>query len=83
MIRKAVLALGTAAALAISVPAVANAQPHWGWHHRYFGGPRFSFGFGFGAPVYAYAAPYPVYGCWRESRVWTPFGWRWHRVWVC
>jgi hypothetical protein len=22
-------------------------------------------------------------GCWRVHRVWTPWGLRWHRVWVC
>jgi hypothetical protein len=21
--------------------------------------------------------------CWRVHRVLTPWGWRWHRVWVC
>jgi hypothetical protein len=22
-------------------------------------------------------------GCWRVHRALTPWGWRWHRVWVC
>jgi hypothetical protein len=22
-------------------------------------------------------------GCWRVHRVWTYWGWRWRRVWVC
>jgi hypothetical protein len=44
----------------------------WGW-----GGPRF---YGFYG-VYPYA--YPYYGCWRNVRVWTPYGPRWRRVWVC
>jgi hypothetical protein len=86
MMRKALLALGTAAALAFSVPTVANAQHHFGhWGGGHFGGPRLSFGFGVGAP-YAYAGPYAYdygYGCRQARRVWTPFGWRWHTVWAC
>jgi hypothetical protein len=94
MIRKVLLALGTAAALAISVPTVADAAHfgggHFGGGHfgggRGFGGGGFGFGFGIGAP-YAFAGPYDYgyggYGCRELRRVWTPFGWRWHRVWVC
>ena len=43
-------------------------------HGPYYGGP------------YAYA-PGPAYyqpACWwTRDRVWTPYGWRWHRVRVC
>jgi hypothetical protein len=21
--------------------------------------------------------------CWRVHHAWTPWGWRWHRMWVC
>jgi hypothetical protein len=35
----------------------------------------------------AYYGPGPAYygpACWwTHERVWTPFGWRWHRVRVC
>ncbi len=28
-------------------------------------------------------APLVADGCLRLRHVWTPWGWRWHRVWVC
>jgi hypothetical protein len=93
MIRKVLLALGTAAALAISVPTVAGAAPHGHFGGGHFGGGHFggghfgggglSFGFGIGAP-YSYGYGYGYgYGCSELRRVWTPYGLRWHRVWVC
>jgi hypothetical protein len=89
MIKKVLLVLGTAAALAISVPTVAGAGPHghFGGGHfgggHFGGGPGLSLGFGIGAP-YAYAGSYGYgYGCSERRRVWTPYGWRLHRVWVC
>jgi hypothetical protein len=88
MMRKLLLGLGTAAVLAIGVPTAASAAHfgHFGGGH-FFGGPRIGFGFGIGAP-YAYAGPYAYdydygYGCREVHRVWTPYGWRWHTVWVC
>jgi hypothetical protein len=52
--------------------------------HRHFRGANFAFAFG---------APYNDYGyydddsyddgCYRLRRVWTPYGWRLHRVLVC
>ena len=56
----------------------------FGFHHgfgfrRGFGFHR-GFGFGFAPYYYGY---YPYEGCWRWRRVWTPFGWRLHRVNVC
>ena len=74
--RKLLLALGAALALTMSVPTVASAAHfHWGHVHHGFWGPRI--GFSFGVAPYAYAS------CSAVHRVWTPFGWRWHRVWVC
>jgi hypothetical protein len=82
-----ILALGTALALATAVPTVASAQHHRAWHGGHWGGghwrggfwrgPRITFGLGFGAPYYAYGS------CYRLHRVWTPYGWRWRRGWVC
>jgi hypothetical protein len=40
-------------------------------HHRF----RFFPGF--------YAASYIDDDCYFARRVWTPWGWRWRRVWVC
>ncbi len=42
-------------------------------HHRFH---RFHNGFFF-------ASIDDGYGCVTVSRVWTPWGWRWRRVWVC
>jgi hypothetical protein len=52
---------------------------HWGGH---FGGFGFHRGYGFrrGPGFYGY---YPYAGCWRWHRVWTPYGWRLHRINVC
>jgi hypothetical protein len=83
--RKILIAAGAALMLVASVPTVASAQ-FFGWgggyYSRGFVGPRFfrpRFGFRFGAP-FAYGA---FAGCNQLRRVWTPFGWRWRRVWVC
>ena len=89
--RKTLFAAGAALMLALSVPSVANAQRHWGggwgggwhggWHgfHRGFVGPRFGFHRGFVGPRFGFAFA----SCSVVRRVWTPFGWRWHRIWVC
>jgi hypothetical protein len=79
--KRTILAIAAAAALAIAaVPSTASAQ-HWGhgWghfggHHFGFGGPRVGFGVA-PAPYYDYD---DYYAC-RVHRVWTPFGWRWRR----
>lgn len=82
--KRTMLAIAAAAALAVvAVPSTASAQRwgHGGWHHfGGFGGPRIAFGFGV-APAYDYGYAGPA--CYRVHRVWTPFGWRWHRIWVC
>jgi hypothetical protein len=55
---------------------------HWSgnWRFRHH---RFHHRFAFAVPfaVGAYAAAYD--SCYRLHRVWTPWGWRWHRVYVC
>lgn len=91
--KRTLLAITAAAALAVvAMPGAASAARfgHDGGHFagghfdggRHFGGPRFSFGFGgFGvAPFYDYDYVGP--GHFEVHRVWTPFGWRWERVWV-
>jgi hypothetical protein len=50
---------------------------HFGFRHhdRFFVRDRFFFG-----PSFAFVdGP----GCVRVRRVWTPWGWRWRRIWVC
>ena len=81
--RRTLLAIGAAAALAVAaLPSTASAQ-HWRGHfghHFGFGGPRIALGFG--AASYAYDCGYGP-GCYRVHRVWTPYGWHIRRVWVC
>ncbi|MGE0214105.1 MAG: hypothetical protein AB7S41_20640 [Parvibaculaceae bacterium] len=78
MIRKTVLGIAAAIALAASATAV-NAAPHFGggfssyphFHHS-------GFGFGFG-PGWGYGPYYPGYDCGPAfagyKRVWTGHGW--------
>lgn len=42
-------------------------------HHRFFRN-RFAFS------TFAFAGDD---GCYAPRRVWTPWGWRWRRIWVC
>jgi hypothetical protein len=79
--RRTILAIGSALALTVaglSSPVMAQRHMHFGGHYgfRHFGGPGFAVRLG--APYYAYGS-----ACYSAQRVWTPFGWRWHRVWVC
>jgi hypothetical protein len=80
---RTLLAIGAAAALTVAaLPTSASAQHRWGGHfgHDGFGGPGISFGFGVAPYAYDYAyGP----GCYRVQRVWTRWGWRIRRVWVC
>ena len=78
MLRKAMFALvaiGTVASAAL--PTAASAYWRGGWHGGWRG-PGWGY---YGAP-YVYG-PGPYAGCYRDARVWTPYGWRWRRVWVC
>ncbi len=81
--KRTLLAMGAAVALAIAaLPTAASAQHHRGGHFgHHFGGPRFSFGFGVGPGYYDYG--YAGASCYRSERVLTPRGWRWRRVWMC
>jgi hypothetical protein len=78
--KRTVLAIAAAAALAVAaVPTTASAQ-HWGGHWGHFGGHHFGWGgprisFGFGVAPYS---DYDYYAC-PVHRVWTPYGWRWRR----
>jgi hypothetical protein len=90
---RAVLALASAAALPTSALArgphggglgghlggfgghVGGFGGHFGGH---FGGRGFGPGFGVGPFAYGYYG-----GCSTLERVWTPYGWRWRRVWAC
>ena len=55
---------------------------HGGWHgggfHRGWGGPRFGY-----RPYYYGGYSYGAYGCYRPVTVYTPYGPRVRRVWVC
>jgi hypothetical protein len=79
--RKLMMACVAVAAIAatVAIPTEASAW-RGGWHgggwHRGWGGPRFYGGY---YPAYSYGA----YGCYRSVRVFTPYGPRWRRVWVC
>ena len=83
--RRILLSIGAAVALAaVALPTAASAQRHWGGPHFGFRGPGFAFGFGVPGPYYDYDydsgyAP----SCYRVERVYTPWGVRIHRVWVC
>src|SRR5690348_3781310 len=91
MSRLKIFALAAALALgSLTIATEASARGgHFGGGH--FAGGHFGHGFGFhrgfgfrggfwGGPWYGY---YPYAGCWRWRRVWTPWGWRLHRINVC
>jgi len=95
--KKILISTAAAAALMIaSVAAPQQAEAHWrggGVAAGVIGGLAAGALIGAAAngyygpgPYYAYA-PGPYYygpGCyWTRQRVWTNFGWRWHRVRVC
>jgi hypothetical protein len=82
----AILALGT-----VSIASDAFARSHGGGGHGgghggggHFGGGHFGHfrgrgGFGFYGPAYNYYGD----GCYQWRRIWTPYGWRVRRVYVC
>jgi hypothetical protein len=81
------IAVAAAATLGGAASTGALAAPHGGLFGGHFGGghfghfgggPGLSFGFGVG-PGYAYDYD----GCYRLHRVWTPWGWRLRRAYVC
>ena len=83
MLRKIMMACVAAAAIAVvALPTEASARWrghgwHGGWHGGYYRGwgPRIGF--------YPYYGAYGYGGCWRTVRIFTPFGPRWRRYWVC
>jgi hypothetical protein len=85
MLRKFMIALAAAGTLGVVATTGALAEPHFGHfgHFGHWGGPGPGFGLRFGvSPGYAYD-DYGYDSCWRVHRVWTPFGWRLHRAYVC
>jgi len=53
-------------------------------HHAFFPRDRFFFRHRFHRfPGFFVASFDDGYGCFIPRRVWTPWGWRWRRIWVC
>jgi hypothetical protein len=78
MFRKITLALAAASALCLGAISATPASAGWhgGHHHHWHGGWR--------GPAFYGIATYPAYtSCYRPVRVFTPWGPRWRRVWVC
>jgi hypothetical protein len=53
-----------------------------GYYGRGYGYGYPAYGYGYGGPVYGYA-PVAYGGCWRRTVVYTPYGPRSRRLWVC
>jgi len=89
MSRLKIFALAAALALgSLTIATGASARGgHFGGGHfagGHFGHGGFAFHRGFGFRRGFFWGPYYSYaGCWRWHRVWTPWGWRLHRVNVC
>ena len=70
-------------------PTTVSARGRGGGGFRGGGfGRGFGRGIGFGVypyayPYYGYGYGYGAYGCWRTVRMFTPYGPRFRRVWVC
>lgn len=61
---------------------------YWYGGPRWYGGPSVGFSFEFGPRRYAqryHYGPRRYYRspCWQARSVWTPYGYRYRRVWVC
>jgi hypothetical protein len=87
MLRKMMMACVAAAAIAtVAIPTDASARwyGHGGWRGGWHGGYGYR---GWGYRPYAYYpyayGAYAYGGCYRTVRVFTPWGPRWRRVWVC
>jgi hypothetical protein len=83
----AMLALGSSSFTTEASARGGHGGGHWGgghWGGGHWGGHWGGFGFhrGFGRWGWGYGY-YPYAGCWRWHRVWTPDGWRLHRINVC
>lgn len=97
MLRRIVMACAAIAAVAVVMaPTDADARWRGGWRGGYYRGwgPAVGLGLGLGLGAgygYGYGYGYPYYGggyyayggCYRTVRVYTPYGPRWRRVWVC
>jgi len=87
MLKKIMIALVALAAIGGAVvPTGAQARGWRGGRGFYRGGFYRGYrGWGLG-PRWGYRGYYPAYGaygCWRTVRVFTPWGPRWRRMWVC
>lgn len=92
MLRKIIIGCATVIAIAAAAaPTTAEARWHGGggWHGGgWHGGGYYRGGWGWGGPRFYGGGYYPyggyAYGgCYRTARVFTPYGPRWRRVWVC
>ena len=87
MLRKIVIACFALAAVVggTMAPTAASARGFRGGRGGFYRGGYgrgYGYGYGFGLPLVA--APYYGYtGCYRTVRVFTPYGPRFRRVWVC
>jgi hypothetical protein len=98
MVRKMLMACVAAAAIALlAVPTDASARGRGGGGGGFHGGGGFRGGGFHGGGFRGGRGYYPLYGagiglglygaynygCYRTVRVFTPYGPRWRRVWVC
>jgi hypothetical protein len=93
MLRKILLACVAAALVAVvALPTEALARGHGGghggfhgsgFHGAFHGGFHGRFRGGWGGPRFGYYPYYGDYDCYRTVRVFTPYGPRVRRVWVC
>jgi hypothetical protein len=98
MLRKMLMACVAAAAIALlAVPTDASARGRGGGGGGFHGGGGFRGGGFHGGGFRGGRGYYPLYGagiglglygaynygCYRTVRVFTPYGPRWRRVWVC
>lgn len=88
--RKIIIALiGAAVVAVLAMPTDVSARGrhgggHGGWHGGGGGWRGGGGGWGYrGYSGYPYAYYPYAYGCYRNVRVFTPYGYAWRRVWVC
>ena len=92
-LRKMLLVVAALAGAVTFVPTAASARGFRGGRGFGWGGPAIGLGIGLGLAGAGYYGGYygggPAYGyggyggCWRRTVVYTPYGPRARRVWVC
>ena len=92
---RTILLTGAAIAVVAATFAPTDASAHWrgrgGWGGGYYGGGGYGYYGGGGYGYYRggggyYGGGYPAYGgggCWRRQVVYSPYGPRVRRIWVC